>query len=90
MKIYLSRVFDNKIVIERQQSTNSIDDKLNKTTMARKNLKSIKDLEIDLQTIIHSYERDGFNINIMKETYKEWAAAYTFIRRNKKMKTILF
>ena len=40
--------------------------------MPNHKFESINDLEAELKALIDSYERDGFSINVLKETHKRW------------------
>ena len=51
--------------------------------MQKHKFESVSDLEAELKALIDSYERDGFGINVLKETHKEWKSSFTFVKRNK-------
>ena len=50
--------------------------------MPNHKFESINDLEAELKALIDSYERDGFSINVLKETHKRWKSSFIFVKRN--------
>ena len=51
--------------------------------MPRGNAKSISVLKTELERLIDSFRNEGFDIDEMKTTHREWESASKFLRRNK-------